>query len=83
MHTDYPEKAVYYPERAVYEKIAQAHAAAARDRLALLAVKANRVGSKTRHTAVSPLARLLRTVASTFGCGRPLPDGTVPGHHAQ
>ena len=67
MHTYYPERAVYYPERAVYEKIAQWHAAAARDRLALLAVQAHRAGYNTRQTVTSPLVRLLRTLASTFG----------------
>jgi len=82
MYTYYPERAVYYPERAIYEKIAQAHAAAARDRRAVLAVKANRVGCKTRQTVGSPLARLLRTLASAFGCGRPSAglSGARPPH---
>ena len=53
----------YYPERAAYEKIAEARAAAARDRLAAIA---ERVGCKARQTAGSRLTRLLQTLAATF-----------------
>jgi hypothetical protein len=59
----------YYPERAAYEKIAEARAAAARYRLAL---EAERAGWKTRQTAGSPLTQLLRTLASTLKLSRPV-----------
>ena len=59
----------YYPERAGYEKIAEARAAAARDRLAL---EAERAGCQARQTAGSPLTQLLRTLADTFKLSRPV-----------
>ena len=64
MHIDYLETAVYYPERAAYEKIAEDRAAAARDRLAIAAAT-DRVGCRARRTAESPLAQL-RILAHTF-----------------
>jgi hypothetical protein len=80
---NYAERAVYYPERAAYEKIAEWRAAAAREWLAVLAVKTDRARLKARQTAGSPLARLLRSLASTFRCRGQALGGTVPGPNAR
>jgi hypothetical protein len=65
----------YYPERAAYEKIAEARAAAARDRLAAIA---ERVGCKARQTAGPPLTRLMQRLASNVQGGGHVLDGRVP-----
>jgi hypothetical protein len=55
-------------EMVAYEKIAQARRAAAHDRLALTAESGLR---DTRQAAGSPVAGLLRSLASAFGLRRP------------
>jgi hypothetical protein len=62
------------------EEIAEARAASTRDRLAR---EAERAGCKARRTAELPLVRLHRTLVGSFGRGRPVLDGAVPGRHAQ
>jgi hypothetical protein len=77
MQTDCLERTVYYPERAAYEKIAEDRVAAARDRLAVIAEKADRARWEARQTPGAPLARLLRTLAGTFRYGGQALDGAV------
>jgi hypothetical protein len=67
-------------EMVAYEKIAQARRAAAHDRLALTAVSGRR---DVRQAAVSPVAGLLRSLASAFGRGRSAQETMVPARHTR
>ena len=64
-------------ELMTHEKIAEARAGAARDRLALTAVQARR---EAREDKGAPFARLLRTLADAVGFGRPVLAASAPGN---
>jgi hypothetical protein len=63
-----------------YEKIAQARRWAEQDRRALAADGGKR---EARHAAGSPVAGLLRSLASAFRRGRPAQETMVPARHTR
>jgi hypothetical protein len=69
----------YFLTVRTYEKIAEARAEAAHDRLVLAAENARRKSQ----FAWSPVAVLFRSLASVFGHGRPALEGPVPAGHAR
>jgi len=63
-----------------HEKIAQARRWAEHDRRALAAESGKR---EARHSAGSPVAGLLRSLASAVGRGRPAQETMVPARHTR
>jgi hypothetical protein len=61
-------------------RIAEYRDAAARDRLAVTASQVNR---EARNGAASPLAGLLRALASVLGCSRPALETAIPAGHTR